>query len=93
MLRKFKNNIQNVDWEKERRLYWILKTMNGNFETGCVWLIKWTSDCCCEHGNERLGFQELQSISWLADKMPDFGAGVRLMEFFLAASHLRYFAL
>ena len=66
----------------ERSHYWLLKKMNLNFGTGCVWLIKGTADCCCEHGNERLGFQITQSISWLAEKMPAFGAGVCLMEFF-----------
>lgn len=33
-------------------------------------------DYCCEHGNERLGFQIMQTISWLAEEMPSFGAGV-----------------
>ena len=42
--------------------YWILKAMNGNFGTGCVWLVKGTVDCCCEKCNELLGFQTMQSV-------------------------------
>jgi hypothetical protein len=55
--------------------------MNGSFGTECFRFIKGTAACCCEHCNERLGFQIMQSISWPAEEMPDFGAGVRLMEF------------
>jgi hypothetical protein len=72
-------NIRNIGRKMEGSHYWILKKMNGNFGTGCVWLIKETADCCCEHHNERFDFQIMQSISWLAEEMPPFGAGVRLM--------------